>query len=64
MRSHAAIVLQRFRARWLFAQAGHRDIADLQQLGRGEERHVRGVVINRVHHATFVNHHGPLAALL
>ena len=51
---YAAIVFQRFGAAGLFADAGHGDVADLQQLRRGEEHHVGGVMVKRIHHTALV----------
>ena len=54
----AAIIFQRLRASRLFIQRRHGDVADFEQLRRGEEHHVGRVVVKRVDHAAFVDQHG------
>ena len=61
---HAAIVLQRLMPVGLLVEAGHGDVADFEQLRRGEEHHVGGVVIKRVDHAAFIDQHRAHAAAL
>src|SRR5215831_6685036 len=48
---HAAVVLERLSAVGLLVQAGHRDVADFKQLRSREERHVGGVIVERVRDA-------------
>ena len=45
---YAAIVFERFGAVGFLVHRRHRYVADLEQLRRGEEDHVRRVVIERV----------------
>src|ERR1017187_5772633 len=61
---NAPVVFQRLGAIGLVVEAGHRDVADFEQLRRGEERHIGGVVIDRVHHAPLFDQHRLQAALL
>ncbi len=58
------VILQRFAANRLLVERGHRNVADFQQLGRGEEHHVGGVVVERVHHAALIDQKRPQAAPL
>ena len=46
MVGHAAIVFERFLASRLLGGAGERNVADFQQLRRGEEGHVGGIVVD------------------
>ena len=64
MVGHAAVVLQRFGAVGLLVEAGHRNVADFQQLRRGEEGHVGGVVVDGIHHAALFDQDGLDAAVL
>src|SRR5208283_1910138 len=50
-----AVVLQRFLARGLLVWAGKGNVADLQQLRRGEEGHVAGIVEEGIDQAAFVD---------
>ena len=50
-----AVVLQRLRAGGLLIGSGEGHVADLQQLRRGEEGHVRGVVEERVAEASLID---------
>ena len=52
-----AVVLQRFVAVGLLVWTGKRHIANLQQLRRGEERHVRGIVKQGVAETPFIHQH-------
>src|SRR5258708_7452457 len=61
---YAAVVLERFGAAGLLVERGHRNVADFEQLRRGEEDQIDGVVVNRVDHATLVEQHWMEAALL
>ncbi len=59
-----AVVLQRLLARGLLLRADEGNVADLQQLRRGEEGHVGGVVVKRVDQAALVHgNHGIARAL-
>ncbi len=55
---YLAVVLQGLVAVRLLVGAGEGHVADLQKLRRGKERHVRGVVEERVAKATLVHEHG------
>jgi hypothetical protein len=55
---HTPVILERLRACGLFVHGGHGDVADLQQLRRGEEHHVGGVVVNRIDDAPLFDEHG------
>jgi len=61
---HMPVILERLVAVGLGIGAGKRNIADLEQFGRGEEGHVRGVVEERVADAALVHHDGAQAGLL
>ena len=50
-----AVVLQRLVAGGLLVGAGEGHVADLEQLRRGEEGHVRGIVEERVAEAALVD---------
>ena len=50
-----AVILQRFRASGLFGGADEGQIADFQQLGRGEENHVHGIVVQRIAQHAFID---------
>src|SRR5271157_2866307 len=50
-----SVILERFLARWLLVGAGKGNVADLQQLRRGEERHVAGIVEQRVDQTALVD---------
>ena len=50
-----AVVFQRLLARGLLLRADKGNVADLQQLRRGEEGHVGGVVIERIAQAALVH---------
>src|SRR6185312_6186456 len=52
---HVAVVLERLKAGWLLVSAVEGQVANLQQLRRGEKRHVRGVVEQRIDQAAFVH---------
>ncbi len=52
-----AVVLQRLVPVGLLVRAGEGNAADLQQLRRGEEGHVRGIVEQRVAQAALVDQH-------
>src|SRR5579872_5209646 len=41
----AAVILEGFGSRWLAAEGGHWDVADLHSFGRCEEEHVRRIVV-------------------
>ncbi len=60
----APIVLQRFGAAGLFVERGHRQAADFEQLRRGEEHHVRRIVVERIHDAALFDQDRVEAALL
>ena len=64
MVGHPPVILQRFGPVGLVVQARHRNVADLQQLRRGEEHHVGRVVIERVDDAAFLDQDRLHAALL
>src|SRR5262249_15456601 len=56
VRSNLAVVLKRLRSRrLLISGSGKRYIADFQQLRRREERHVGGIVKQRIDDATLVD---------
>src|SRR5277367_5664917 len=55
---NAAVILERFGAHRLFVKRRHGDVADLEQLGRGEEDHVGRVVVEGVYDAAFVKEDG------
>ncbi len=59
----ATVIFEGFRTHRLVVQRGHGDIADFQQLGRGEEHHVVGVVIDGVDDAALIDQDGANAAL-
>src|ERR1700751_1709884 len=61
---HAAVIFQRLGSARLLVQRCHRNIADFKKLGSGEEDKVRRVVVNRIHHAAFIEKHGGQPALL
>ena len=50
-----AIVLQGFIARGLLAEADQRQVADLEEFGRGEENHVHRIVVEGVAKGRFVH---------
>src|SRR6266481_9622136 len=50
-----AVILQRFNARGLIRSANERQVSNLQQLRRGEEHHVHGVVEDGIAQASFVD---------
>src|SRR5207244_12857872 len=50
-----AVILERLFACGLLARSAEWDVADLQQLRRSKERHVRWIVIDGVDHAALVN---------
>ena len=52
--SHPPVVLERLRSIGFVADRRHGQIADFEQFRRRKEGHVRGVVVERVHHATLV----------
>ncbi len=54
VRGHVAVVLQRLVTRGLRVGGGERDVADHQQLRRGEKHHVRRVMEERVDQASLV----------
>src|SRR6478672_484193 len=58
MLRHVAVVLQRLGAVGLLVGCGKRNVANLQQLRRGKENHVRRIVKQRVHQAALVHHNG------
>ena len=58
MLRHLAVILQRFFARGLLMRGGEGEIADLEQFGRGEERHVRGIVEDGINQASLINNDG------
>ncbi len=60
----AAIIFQRFGAAGLFVERSHRQAADFEQLRRGEEHHVRRIVVERIDHAALFDEDGVQAALL
>ena len=51
----AAVILQRFGARGLPRRRRHGQVADFQELGRGEENHVDGIVVERIAEAALVD---------
>ena len=55
VRGDFAVILQSLLAIGLLVGAAERDVADLKQLRRGEEGHVRGVMKERVAHAALVD---------
>ena len=59
-----AIVLQGFIARGLLADANQRQVADLEQFGRGEENHVHRVVVQGVAKGAFVHYQDAHAGAL
>ena len=56
MQGHAAIVFERLGTVGLLAHARHRQIANLEQLRRREERQVVRIVVERVDQAPFLDH--------
>jgi hypothetical protein len=64
MASDATIVFQRFVARRLFVHCRHGDVADFEQLRRGEEDEVRRVVEERVNDAALFEDQGAQAHVL
>ena len=58
MLGHIAIVFQRLLAIGFLVRSGERDVADFQQLGRGEERHVGGIVKEGIDEAALVHQDG------
>src|ERR1041385_3954159 len=64
MLGNAPVIFQRFGPVGLFVEAGHRNITDFQQFGRGEEDHVGGVVVNGIHHAALFDQDGFDSAVL
>ena len=52
-----AVVLERFLARGLLPRGAEGNVADFQQLRRGKERHVGGIVIDGIDHASLVDGH-------
>jgi hypothetical protein len=59
-----AVVFEGLAAGGLLVGAGEGHVADLEQLGGGEEGHVRGVVEERVAEAALVDEHGGEAGAL
>ena len=57
MIGNAPVVFERFGATGLFVERGHRNIADFEQLGRGEKDQVDRIVIDRVDDAAFIEQH-------
>ena len=51
----AAVVVERLGARGLPCRDRHGQIADFHALGRGEERHVDGIVVERIAEAALVD---------
>ncbi len=51
----AAVIVERLGARGLPCRDRHGQIADFHALGRGEERHVDGIVVKRIAEAAFVD---------
>src|SRR6202041_339966 len=64
IRSNQPVILQRLITTGLGVGTGKRNVADLQQLGGGKERHVRRVMEQRVADAAFVDHDDAQAGFL
>src|SRR6266480_4370570 len=64
MLGDAAVVLQRLLPRGLEMSCVEWDLADFQKFRRGEEHHVRRIVVNRVDHAALVDDQSLQANLL
>ena len=60
----AAVIFQGFGASGLPAGNGHGQVADFHALGRGEEKHVGRVVVERIAEAAFVDDEGAHAGAL
>src|SRR5579872_6523052 len=60
----AAVIFQSFGAAGLFRETGHGDIADLEQLRRGEENEIDRIVVDRVDDAALLDQDGLHAAFL
>ena len=60
----ATVIFESFGAHGLVVQRGHGNIADFEQLRRGEEHHIVGVVVDGIDDAALVDQDGPDAALL
>src|SRR4051812_25820526 len=57
MIGNTAVVFQGFGSARLFVQRSHGNIADFQQLGRGEKDEIGWIVINGIDHASLVEQH-------
>src|SRR5689334_14191952 len=64
MISDTAIVLERLGTSRLLIKRGHRNVADLEQLRRGEKNEIYRVMINRVDNAALVEQDRRETALL
>src|SRR5579872_7087262 len=60
----AAVVFQGFGTAGLFGQAGHGDVADLEQLRGGEEDQIDRIVVDGVYYAALLDQDGLQAAAL
>src|SRR5271167_4153307 len=49
------VILERFLTRGLLVGSAERDVANLEQLRRGKESHVGGIVEDGIDHATLIN---------
>src|SRR3954447_22197062 len=58
MFSHLPVVLQCLFPRRLLPSRTEWNVSDLQQLRRGKERHIRGIVIDGIDQASLVDCHG------
>ena len=59
-----AVIFERFQPRRLSQRGGERNIANLEQLRRGEEHHVGRIVIDGIDEASLVDNQGLEARLL
>ena len=64
MLRHLAVIFQRLLPIRLLVGTAERDVADLQQLRRGKEGHVRRVMKQRIAQAALVNQQGIEACIL
>jgi len=64
MIGHAAIIFQRLSASRLFIEGRHGKITDFEQFGRCEKHHVRGVIVDGIHHAALFKQDRAHPALL
>src|SRR5215469_17990922 len=64
MFGHSPVVLEGLPPRGLRIGGGEGNVADLEQLGRGEKHHVRRIVVDRVDQAALLDHQHAQADLL